>query len=138
MNRRQASRRASPALVWLACVLGAAVAAIYLAKDAGATWKPEYASAPQEVRDWYQAQELTPAARARFPFAKCCDKSEVVDTKFKVSGAGNDEWWWLNEGTWQRVPDDIIHWEEVAPGGKATLFVFQGQPTCFYPPQGGL
>ena len=108
-----------------------------MARPAHARWKSEYAAAPQAVQDWYQNAELTEAAKKRFSFTKCCAKADVVDTKFKVGGAGNDEWWWLNSGQWQRVPDDIIHWGEHAPGGRPTLFVYDGRPTCFFPGEDG-
>ena len=128
----------------LAFIVGALiiffVVVVATANTARATWKPEYASQPQEVQDWYRNQELTPAAQKRFPFKNCCDHSDVVQAKFAVSKInGADQWFYqVQGGPWQMVPDDIIHWGVVAPGGQATLFVFQGQPTCFYPPEGGL
>lgn len=105
-----------------------------------ARWKPEYASQPQEVRDWYASRQLTEAARARFGFQSCCDKSDVVDTKFKVNKTtGGDEWFWWDGKSWQQVPPDIIHKDENAPGGQAVLFALpDGRPTCFYPPEGGI
>lgn len=106
-----------------------------------ATWKPEYAQASPEARDWYANAELTDAAKKRFPFSKCCDHSDVVQTQFRVSKtSGDDEWWWVNPATnaWERVPPDIIHWGKSAPGGKPTLFVYGGKPTCFFPGDGGI
>jgi hypothetical protein len=103
-----------------------------------ATWKPEYAQLPQATQDWYRAQTLTPAAEKRIGWHSCCDHADVVHTKFKVGGVGNDEWWWMNEGKWQRIPDDVIHWSEHAPGGEPTLFVYGGVETCFYPPDAGI
>ena len=49
-----------------------------------------------------------------------------------------DEWFWLDAGTWRRIPDDIIHWNKHAPGGRPTLFVYSGKETCFYPGEGGV
>jgi hypothetical protein len=104
-----------------------------------ATWKPEYAQLPQEVQDWYANAELTPEAQQRFAFKKCCAKSEVVKTQFHVSKAtAGDEWFWLDGETWKRVPPDIIHWNEHAPGGEPTLFVYDGRETCFFPPDAGI
>lgn len=103
-----------------------------------ATWKPEYASQPQEVRDWYESRELTAAARDRFHFKSCCAHSDVVKTKFKVGGAGNDQWRWLDGDTWHRIPDDIIHWNEHAPGGEPVMFAVGANPVCFFPPDGGI
>lgn len=105
-----------------------------------ATWKPEYASQPQAVRDWYREAELTPAAQERFPFKKCCDKSEVVKTRFEVDrSSGRDVWLYeASTGEMRRIPDDIIHWNEHAPGGQPTLFIYSGKETCFFPPEGGI
>ena len=111
------------------------------ATSAQARWKAEYASQPQEVRDWYEQAELTPAAKARLHFQKCCASSEVVRTKFRVNkSSGQDEWEWLDKDTWRVVPPDIIHVDEYAPDGQPTLFVLPGSniPTCFYPGRGGL
>ena len=110
-----------------------------LSTDAHATWKPEYASSPPEVRNWYQNAELTLAAQVRFPFKKCCDHADVVKTKFSVNRSTNgDEWYWLDGDQWRRIPDDIIHWGQSAPGGKPTLFVYAGKETCFFPGDSGI
>ncbi len=73
-----------------------------------------------------------------------------MKTRFRVDRfSGADAWYYELDGAWVRIPDDIIHWGEVAPGGKATLFGLAeqfarafnlpiGTPTCFYPPEGGL
>ena len=103
-------------------------------------WKAEYAELPKEVQDWYLAQKLTPEAQRRFNFVSCCGKSDTVKTQFRVTKSnGYDEWWWLNKANkWERVPDDVIHWGEATPTGEAILFTtYDGNPTCFYPPQSG-
>ena len=106
---------------------------------AHARWKPEYASAPQAVQDWYRNAELTPRARFRFAFKKCCEHADVVKTQFRVNRANaGDEWYWLDGSDWRRVPDDIIHWGETAPSKQPTLFVYQGKETCFWPGESGL
>lgn len=132
----RAERWLWPALLAIV-ILGYSIAMTSLAF---ATWKPEYAQLPQEVRDWYANAELTRAAQERFSFQKCCAQSEVVKTKFRVSksAGANDEWWWLDGATWKKIPDDIIHWGETAPGGEPTLFVYAGQETCFWPADGGI
>lgn len=110
-----------------------------LAQTASAEWKPEYAQASPEIREWYRTAELTDAAQRRMPFKKCCDHADVVKTQFKVSTVnGEDEWYWFDKDQWRRVPPDIIHWGQSAPGGKPTLFVYSGQETCFWPGEGGL
>jgi hypothetical protein len=108
--------------------------------QAQATWKPEYASNPPEVRAWYQNAELTDAAKHRFPFKKCCDHSDVVKTKFTVNRTdGGDEWFYEDQpGHWKRIPPDVIHWDQAAPGGKPTLFVYSGKETCFFPGDSGI
>ena len=60
-------------------------------------------------------------------------------TKFKVGGDGGDEWWYLKDKTWTRIPNDIVHWGEHAPDGRPTLFIYQstGQELCFYPGEDG-
>jgi hypothetical protein len=52
-----------------------------------AKWKPQYASAPQEVQDWYKSRKLTDAAAKRFAFKSCCDGSDKVETQFRVDRA---------------------------------------------------
>ncbi len=112
---------------------------VFLIGPAGARWKPEYASSPPEVQDWYRKAELTRLAQRRFAFKSCCEHSDVVKTQFRVNKTDNrDEWYWLDGETWRRVPDDIIHWGESAPGGKPTLFVYQDKETCFWPGDPGI
>jgi hypothetical protein len=118
----------------------------FFVAHAHATWKPEYAQLSQEVRDWYKNQELNPAARERLGVAwkSCCEHGDVVQTQFRVeqngSAYGHDIWFYLKDGRWKRVPDDIIHWDEHAPDKQATLFIYQstGQELCFYPPEEGI
>jgi hypothetical protein len=120
-------------------LLMAAVSIGVLLTTAQARWKPEYASQPQDVLDWYRNAELTPKAQMRFAFKNCCEHADVVKTQFRVSKATNgDEWYWLDGENWRRVPDDIIHWGERAPGGKPTLFVYQEKETCFWPGDPGI
>jgi hypothetical protein len=114
-------------------------ATIALTSPVGATWKPEYANQPLEVQAWYRNAELTKAAQTRFPFKKCCDHSDVVKTKFNVNKtSAGDEWYWLDGEQWRRVPDDIIHWNERAPTGLPTLFIYNGKETCFFPGESGI
>jgi hypothetical protein len=110
-----------------------------LSVQAQATWKPEYASSAPEIRAWYQNAELTDAAKVRFPFKKCCDHSDVVKTRFTVNKTtSGDEWFWLDGEQWRRIPPDIIHWDETAPSGQPTLFVYSGKETCFFPGDSGI
>lgn len=96
---------------------------------------------------WYNTAQLMPKAQERLGFMLCCSSDDVVHTKFKVdTTTGGDEWYYEKDDAWVRIPDDIIHWNESAPDGQATLFALKammvGHPagtlTCFFPPQGGL
>lgn len=118
------------------CVAGVLVGAL---SGADARWKPEYASQPQEVRDWYSRAELTPKAQMCFPFKSCCEHADVVKTQFRVNkSTSGDEWYWLDGEKWRRVPEDIIHWGQTAPSKQPTLFVYDGKETCFWPGEEGI
>jgi len=105
-----------------------------LARDFG-----QYVNAPQEIREWYRNAELTPAAQRRLQWQKCCDHADVVKTQFRVNkSTSDDEWYWLHDGRWKRIPPDIIHWGVSAPGGEPVLFVYNGVETCFFPGGGGI
>jgi hypothetical protein len=104
-----------------------------------ARWKPQYASAPQEVQDWYKSRKLTDAAAKRFAFKSCCDGSDKVETQFRVDRAtGEDKWYYQKDDQWIEVPPDVIWWDEHSPTGEAIMFAVDGKPTCFFPPRGGL
>jgi hypothetical protein len=98
------------------------------------------------IGDWYKSQELNPAARERLGVAwkSCCEHGDVVRTQFRVeqngSAYGNDIWFYLKDGKWKRVPDDIIHWGEHAPDKQATPFIYQStvQELRFYSPEEGI
>lgn len=114
-----------------------------LASHSFATWKPEYANAPWELRNWYLTRTLTPQTQKRLgvPWNSCCAHSDVVRTKFSVDRtAGDDEWYWFDSGIndWRQVPPDTIHPNEHAPDGRPTLFVHEGKEVCFYPGDGGI
>lgn len=99
----------------------------------------QYDNVDPAIRAWYQNAQLMPAAAARLGWTSCCAHSDVVQTKFRVNRrTSGDEWWWLDSANqWQRIPDDIIHWDESAPDGQPTLFAVGLTPTCFYPGQSG-
>ena len=99
-------------------------------------------------KGWAGKQEVMPAARPRFcqpatMNCSCCNGADIVKTQFRVSkkvgpsGYPEDEWWFLNRITnkWDKVPDDIIHWDEPTPTGEAVLFIYMSQVRCFFPPQ---
>jgi hypothetical protein len=114
-------------------------AAVALASQAEATWKPEYADNPPEVQEWYRNAELTEAAKFRFPFKKCCDHADVVKTSFNVNRTSNgDEWYWLDGDRWRRIPDDVIHWGAMRPAVSPRCSSIREKETCFFPGDGGL
>jgi hypothetical protein len=92
-----------------------------------AAWKPEYAQNSPEVREWYNNQLLNEATRQRLQvdWHSCCNHGDLFRTKFKVGGDGGDEWWYLKDNTWKKIPNDIVHWGEHAPDGRPTLFIYQ-------------
>jgi hypothetical protein len=101
--------------------------------------KEQIAQADPSAREWYEKQEVNPAAQKRLnvTFKSCCKNGDVFLTQFRVGQGehGDDEWWYLQKGAWKRIPDDVIHWGEYAPDGRATLFLYVsgGQELCFYP-----
>ena len=101
----------------------------------------DVAASSPEVREWYNNQSLNEATRQRLQvdWHSCCNHGDVFRTKFKVGGDGGDEWWYLKDKTWTRIPNDIVHWGEHAPDGRPTLFIYQstGQELCFYPGDDG-
>ncbi len=123
-------------------VLLALLAFGFLMGHAHATWKPEYAQNSPEVREWYDSQTINEEARKRMhvDWHSCCKNGDVFRTQFRVSGEGDDEWFYLKDGVWKQVPPDIIKWGEHTPDGKPTLFIYQatGQELCFWPPEEGI
>jgi hypothetical protein len=98
---------------------------------------------PVWAETWYEQQTLNPETMKRLNVGwnSCCLGSEVVKTQFRVDKTTHgDEWYYLKDGKWKRVPDDTIHWGQHAPNGQATLFIYfmTGDETCFYPPQEGI
>jgi hypothetical protein len=110
-----------------------------------ATWKPEYAQNSPAVNKWFHDQQMNDETWERLgspSWHSCCEKGDVFKTQFRVGKGqhGDDEWWYLKDGTWKQVPDDTIHWGQHAPGGQPTLFIYSntGQELCFYPPEEGI
>jgi hypothetical protein len=116
--------------IWLAVTCSVALLAPALTWAAG-------------TEGWFERQTLNAATMQRLAVGwnSCCLGSEVVKTQFRVDKTTyGDEWYYIKDGSWKRVPDDTIHWGKHAPGGQATLFVYfmTGDETCFYPPQEGI
>src|SRR5258708_5790723 len=60
--------------------------------------------------EWFNAQEMNPAARARLgvPWKSCCDNGDVFKTRFRVGDDRSDQWQYLKDGEWKTIPPDII------------------------------
>ena len=96
----------------------------------------------QIVNEWARRPDRDPY----IPWTSCCDHTDRVQTQFRVDkSTGKDQWWWLDpkDSTWKLIPEDIIH-EEYDPSmpeqlrREGVLFVYQGKPTCFWYPEGGI
>lgn len=120
---------------------------------AEATWKREYAGTPEAVQQWFRSARLTPEAQTRIGFHNCCDQSDRFDTQFRVNRqTAGDEWYFRDGDNWRRIPDDVIHKDEIRAANpeddklpefeemrrQGVLFIYNGNPTCFWPPQGGI
>lgn len=93
-----------------------------------------------EYNKWANNVETTEAAYARLGWRKCCNHAEIFKTKFlPIKENGEDGYMYeVTAGIWKRVPPDIIKWDERAPDGVPTLFIYQGKETCFFPADGGI
>jgi hypothetical protein len=122
-------------LFYLAVVAGAALIVL-----ASASLAHEIHGATPDMQAWYSNVETTLEARKRLPWVKCCNHAEVVRTQFRVNKTDRgDEWYYLAGGAWKRIPPDVIHpHDEHAPDGQPTLFIYQGEETCFFLGEGGI
>ena len=91
--------------------------------------------------EWFNAQEMNPAARQRLgvPWKSCCDNGDVFKTRFRVAEDRSDQWQYLKDGQWRAIPPDIIK-EEDTPDHLPVLFINRrtGDELCFFVPKGGL
>lgn len=109
-----------------------------------ATWKPEYNTATEAEKLWFQNARTTPEAFARFGWQSCCSHSDRFVTSFRPSKLG-DKWYYQREDkSWSEIPEDIIHWEDDPKmpeqlKQEGVLFIYQtdGRLTCFWPPKTG-
>jgi len=124
---------------------------------ANATWKPEFATSPPAVREWFKGAITTPAARQRLGIYHCCEQAERLRTKFVLS-AGHDWSYYPNPecvtaGCELRpLPNDIVHEDPIraldpaddglpefqAMRREGVLFIWNGNPSCFWPPESGI
>ena len=133
--------------ITLATLAGLAALALVLwistPSPARTLYPGQWAQVEPEVGEWYKHQTINPAANERMGHAwsSCCEHGDVFRTQFRTGEGkrGADEWWYLKDGAWKRIPDDVIHWDEHAPDKRPTLFIYQvtGEELCFYPGEDG-
>jgi len=124
-------------LCWLGIFLaGAGISSIVIATRVHGHDMP---GATPQMQEWYKNAKTNPEARPTFtsPWTLCCNHAEVIPVKDIIFPTSEHGWQWNDEGVVKNIPDVIIHWSESAPDNQPTLFVYLGQMTCFYPPQGG-
>lgn len=129
-------KRFANAVLWLGIFLtGAGLTSIIVASRVHG----HDASMPNH--EWYNRQEMNPAARQRLgvPYKSCCDNGDVFKTRFRVADDKSDQWQYLKDGQWKVIPPDIIK-EEDTPDRQPVLFINRhtGQELCFFTPRGGI
>jgi hypothetical protein len=84
--------------------------------------------------EWADKQDVMPTARERLSGQiKCCNQAEIVKTKFRVSRAHENQWFYLTkENKWKRIPPDITDpLEEDTPTHQPVLFIWADKEVCF-------
>lgn len=106
------------------------------------TWKPDYATASEAEKRWFQNAQTTPEAFNRLGWHSCCSHSDRYVTSFRPSKDGEHWYYQRVDNSWGEIPDDIIHWENDPKmpeqlRREGVLFIYQssGALTCFWPPE---
>jgi len=154
LTRDAACRAALAFGVLMAIVFGVCVT---WGGKAAATYKPEYAKNPPSVQEWFKSAQLTPQARARLFIAGCCEHADRLRTKFVPRSDG--EWSFYPDPNCTAagcqllpIPSDTIHEDTIrafdpkddglpefdAMRREGVLFIWNGQVTCFWPPEPGI
>jgi hypothetical protein len=141
----------------VAIIILVAIVLIVTANTAGATWKPEYKNNPQAVQDWFQAAKPPLTGAARLGISLCCNDAERLMTKFVPSR--NGDWSFYPDPACTHagckllpIPNDVVHDDTVhaidpkddalpefeAMRREGVLFIWQGKPSCFWPPRSGI
>lgn len=150
-DRREAFRAAIAFGILAAAMLAVVVV---LAAPVKATWKPEYGKEPQAIQNWFKAAKPTPVAGARLGIWYCCEQAERLVTRFVASAAG--EWSYYPDPNCSHkgcallpIPNDVVQNEPIRAldpkdndlpqfaqmRREGVLFIWQGKPTCFWPPE---
>lgn len=130
------------------------IVAALLPVTVSATYKPEYAKNPEAVQKWFQDAAPPTAGAARLGIGRCCNDAERLMTKFVASKKGDWEYYIDPNCTSAGcptlpIPNDVVHEDEIKasdpkdndlPEFKAmrregVLFIWQGKPSCFWPPE---
>ncbi len=111
--------------------IGIVAAVSLLGGGVQATYKPEFSTHSDALRQWFQNAETTPEYRAwresrsMSAFVSCCESSERVRAKFRMNKTDRgDDWYYecpeeLKEacggivGNWKQIPPMIIHHEPI-------------------------
>lgn len=140
-------------IAWILFVGITFALAVFVINYSHATYKPEFANHSDAIRDWFETAEVTKAAYPRLGWLRCCNHSDRVKTRFYVAPTSNGDVWSYEDPTtnkWIIIPDDVIHREGITPPkgheddpdfkqlqAEGVLFVYDGQVTCFWPPESG-
>lgn len=120
---------------------------------ASATWKPEYGKNPAAVQEWFKQAAPPLAGAARLGIGRCCERAERLMTKF-VAGAAGDWSYYPDPNCTHAgcallpIPNDVVHNEPIraldpkdndlpefqAMRREGVLFIWNGAPSCFWPP----
>lgn len=103
------------------------------------TYKPDYATSPPEVREWFKNAKLTPAAYKRLGWHGCCDNADRFVTTFAQE---DENWYYYQDGKKILIPADTIHTEDdpTMPQQlkvEGVLFIISGTVGCFWAPKTG-
>jgi len=122
--------RILPAALVMVCALGTA----HARDDDG-----RYANSPN--KQWFESLEIPDAARQRMGilYKSCCDRGDLVHTKFRVGIHGEDVWEYQDGDGWKVIPADIIL-DQPSLDSEPRLFkrIGTGEPLCFVKPNGGI
>jgi hypothetical protein len=127
-----------------------------------ATWKPEYAKNPPAVTQWFKEARVaggcdsSPKAKAwhRLGICGCCEHADRLKTKFVADASGDWSYYPDPDCTTKGcdlkpIPNDIVHEDRIRALNpyddrlpefdqmrrEGVLFIYQGLPACFWPPE---
>ena len=103
--------------------------------------RSQWANSDPARKKWFESQQMNEGARRRLdvPYKSCCDNGDVFRTRFRVGVNNEDQWEYLDGGTWRIIPSDIIK-DEPSIDQEPILFRNRtdGRELCFFKPNGGI